>query len=1007
MSFSGGIVLKFLQLTKRLELAGILFLCAFSTVAQQYTFINYSTENGLAQSQVSAMCQDKGGYIWFATFGGLSRFDGKSFVNYTKSDGLLDNQLYSIHIDSKNRILTGTIGGYSVYENRKFSSYSFPKAYSNYNVVAISEDKEGILWFALEGGGVVRNKNGKNTFFGMNEGIDPNVRHVYCDSENKVWAATRSGLFIYGNKGFVNSPINGDSLKNISYIIEDRDKKLWIATYDEGIYVETQGKKFKNYSTENGLINDWVRMIFIDNNNHAWIGTKTGTSKLDGKEIRNFSVQQGLININIKFISQDSEGNIWLGTDGKGIMKFAGEAFITYTTAEGLSSDFVMNITEDMSGNLWFATYGEGVCRYDGMNYTVLNDENGLSNNTVWTTVVDKNNNVWFGTSNGLSVYDGIRIKSFYEEDGLLSNKVTSLAVQDSILWIGNKEGLSRYSNGKFTGFGAESGIEGGNIRSICIDDEGILWLGGVSGLFSFDGKNATIYKYDKSSTDNTVYCINKDKPGNLWIGTKAGLFLFRNKTFTRVPLGESVNANNINFLIFENEILWVGTNNSIYAINTTEFLSKNIVDFRNYSKLEGVRGQESNMNAAFRDSKGFYWFGTDMGLVRFDPAKLDRQENKSLPNIHITDVSLFFEKPDWEKYTNEIDETTGFPKNLKVDYDNNHFTFYFTGVYHTNPDKVRYLFKLEGFDQEWSPETNAPFITYSNLPHGNFTFMVKARNLDGPWSEPAVFSFIITPPFWFTWWFYSLCVIGFLSVVLLIYQWRISVIRRNNEREKLIYQSRLLALEQQTLNASMNRHFIFNALNSIQYYINKQDRLSANRYLTSFAKLIRKNLDSSASGNVVTLTEELERLELYLTLENMRFQNKFTYEIIIDKEVDTEVVKIPPMLLQPYVENSIWHGILPMDKPGHITLKIYPEDNHVAIKITDNGIGINTSLKSKQKEGSDHVSRGIEITSGRLEVLKKLTNENLQIKGPYDLSDKSENHQGTEVILELPNREE
>lgn len=314
-------------------------------------------------------------------------------------------------------------------------------------------------------------------------------------------------------------------------------------------------------------------------------------------------------------------------------------------------------------------------------------------------------------------------------------------------------------------------------------------------------------------------------------------------------------------------------------------------------------------------------------------------------------------------------------------------------------------MFKLEGFDQEWSPETNAPFITYSNLPHGKFTFMVKARNVDGPWSEPAIFSFSITPPFWLTWWFYSLCIIGFLSVVLLIYQWRISVIRRNNEREKLIYQSRLLTLEQQTLNASMNRHFIFNALNSIQYYINKQDRLSANRYLTSFAKLIRKNLDSSSSGNLVSLTEELERLELYLTLENMRFQNKFTYEIIIDEDVDTEAVKIPPMLLQPYVENSIWHGILPMEKPGHIILKIYPENNHVAIRITDNGIGIATSLKSKAKDGNDHVSRGIEITSGRLEVLKKLTNENLQIKGPYDLAKNGSEIHGTEVILELPMR--
>ncbi|MFZ5553135.1 MAG: two-component regulator propeller domain-containing protein [Bacteroidota bacterium] len=1002
MSLTGH-ACHFFSKTKRLFITGILFFFSATIFSQQYTFINYSTENGLAQSQVSAMCQDKDGYIWFATFGGLSRFDGKIFVNFTKTDGLPDNQLYSIYADNKNRIITGTIGGYSIYENRKFSNHSFPKEFASYNVVAISEDQSGNLWFALEGGGVVVNRNGIDQFYGKNHGVDPNVRHVFCDTKNRVWLATRSGLFHFSNNRFVNYPINGDSLKNISYVMEDKQKKLWIATYDQGIYAETGGKDFINYSTENGLVNDWVRTIFVDDRNMIWIGTKTGISKFDRKEFSNFSIEQGLINDNIKCISQDSEGNIWLGTDGKGIMKFAGEAFITYTTAEGLSSDFVMNITEDKEGNLWFATYGAGVCRYDGRSYTVFDDESGLSNNTVWTTVTDKAGNVWFGTSNGLSVYDGKKIISYYEEDGLLSNKVTSLLADDSVLWIGNREGLSKFTNGKFTGYGPESGIEGGNIRSVCKDKNGTLWLGGVSGLFAFDGKKAVKYVYDKSTTDNTVYCITEDKRGNLWVGTKSGLFLFENKTFTRIPLGESVNANNINFIIFENDTLWAGTNNSIYAINTTAYLASRQVEYRNYSRLEGVRGQESNMNAAFRDSKGFYWFGTDMGLVRFDPSKIDRNENKTLPFIHISDVRLFFEKPDWQQFTKTIDPSTGIPKNLVVNYDNNHFTFYFTGIYHTNPDKVRYIFKLEGFDEEWSPETNAPFITYSNLPHGTFTFMVKARNVDGPWSEPAVFSFTITPPFWLTWWFYSLCIIGFLSVVLLIYQWRISVIRRNNERERLIYKSRLLTLEQQTLNASMNRHFIFNALNSIQYYINKQDRLEANKYLTSFAKLIRKNLDSSASGNLVSLTEELERLELYLTLENMRFKNKFSYEIIIDKNVDTEAVKIPPMLLQPWVENSIWHGILPMENPGHITIRIYPESHHVAIRITDNGIGIETSLKNKQKEGSGHVSRGIEITSGRLEVLKKLTNENLQIRGPYDLGKNGHEIHGTEVILELP----
>lgn len=220
------------------------------------------------------------------------------------------------------------------------------------------------------------------------------------------------------------------------------------------------------------------------------------------------------------------------------------------------------------------------------------------------------------------------------------------------------------------------------------------------------------------------------------------------------------------------------------------------------------------------------------------------------------------------------------------------------------------------------------------------------------------------------------------------------------------MYKSRLLELEQQTLNASMNRHFIFNALNSIQYYINSQDKLSANKYLTSFAKLIRKNLDSSSSGNsLVPLSEELERLELYISLEHMRFQNKFNYTINIEKEVDTDSIMIPPMFLQPFVENSIWHGILPMEKGGLISVNIgYNEEHQVTFTIEDNGIGIDKSLSQKNKHS--HVSKGMSITTGRLNLLKKVTNKSIKIDGPNQINDEHNNSIGTRVIITLEENE-
>lgn len=992
---------------KSLILSGFCFFWTGSVIAQQYTFINYSTENGLAQSQVSAMVQDKKGYLWFATLGGLSRFDGLEFKNFTRNDGLYENQLYSIYLDSvSGEMWIGSVGGYSVYNGIDFVSTSLMKEVSNYNISSINKDREGNVWFGLEGGGLVRMKDGHQQLYNEKQGLDPNVRTVFIDHSGKIWIGTKAALYLFENNKFVQIAMDGYYDNNVSCINEDRDGHLWVGTYVYGVYRADEEGRFYNFTSEDGLINDGVRTIFIDHHNNVWFGTKTGVSKYNGKNFKSFSVEQGLIHNNIKFISEDSEGNIWFGTDGKGVLKLAGEAFTTYSTADGLSSDLIMSVAEDQDHVLWFATYGEGVVSYDGTHYRKLNDQNGLANNTVWSIAVDRQNRKWFGTSNGLSVWDGKKMKNYFTEQNLLSNKITSLyADKDGSLWIGNKDGLSHLTDNVFVNYSEKEGLYGGNIRSIFKDQQNNFWLGGYAGLIRFDGKQFKLFRYDATNPDNTVYCINQNKSGNLWIGTKNGLYLFRNEAFIRVPIGESVNANTINFLIFQQEHLWIGTNNGIYNLNAERFASDGITELKNYSRLEGVRGLESNMNAAFRDSHGNYWFGTDGGLIHYDPSRANTNANTVEPYIQITDIRLFFEPIKWKNYSKNIDPETGFAKDLKVQYNKNHFTFYFTGISHTNPNKVKYKFILDGFDQSWSPETDARFTTYSNLPPGDYTFKVIACNDSGVWSSaPAQFSFTITKPFWLTWWFFAFCGFVFVSVVILIYRWRIAVIRRNTEREQLIYKSKLLSLEQQSLNASMNRHFIFNALNSIQYYINKQDKLEANRYLTSFAKLIRKNLDSSVSHNLVSLSEELERLELYLSLENMRFKNKFNYEIFIDEEIDTEGVKIPPMMLQPYVENSIWHGILPMDHPGTIWIKIMPEGSKaVRITIRDNGIGILTSMKAKNDVSDGHISRGIDINSGRLAILKKLTNENLFIEGPHEIYDNNRQVAGTEVVLVIP----
>jgi LytS/YehU family sensor histidine kinase len=279
----------------------------------------------------------------------------------------------------------------------------------------------------------------------------------------------------------------------------------------------------------------------------------------------------------------------------------------------------------------------------------------------------------------------------------------------------------------------------------------------------------------------------------------------------------------------------------------------------------------------------------------------------------------------------------------------------------------------------------------------------VQASNKTGVWPEFATdYSFNILTPYYATWWFRTLIILIFGGIISLIIFWRISIVEQKRENKRLIDQSKMLALEQQTLNANMNRHFVFNSLNSIQYYLNNEDKYNANLYLSRFAKLIRKNLDSSQS-TFTSLHEEIERMKLYLGLEQMRFKDRFDYHFIIDKNIDLFKTKIPAMLFQPYLENSIWHGILPMKTKGNINIKILLNGNdNIEIEITDDGIGIRTSLGQKVNNKSDHISKGMNITMNRINLFNQIGKNNAAVHGPEELQ-KDGKPFGTRVKLILP----
>ena len=1002
--------------------------------AQQYNFINYSVEDGLAQTQIFDLESDNDGYLWIGTAGGVSRFDGENFKNYTSENGLTDNTVKKI-VNHNNCIWIASQYGITSVLNKKVISWDLLSIAEGRGISSFTFDAENNLWLAIRGKGVykipvVQNQLNLKEIINFSLDKENRINTLYCDNAGRVWVGGRNIVGFFENDMWKN---NSSSLNlTVTSFTENRNNELTFSTRDDGLFIILEGKIKQLELSENfGTINN----LYTDKRDRLWISTNSGAFLLEDNSIKHLTLQNGLINERIKNITEDREGNIWLGTDGGGILRYTSEELVSFSKSDGLSSDYVLSILEDSFNDIYFSTYEGGINVFDGNEVSIFQDNHQLSDQTIWSSFYNSDSTFWFGTAAGLTIQKGNdftnyinydvnneqgRVFNFYSTpdtiryfngnpiviknaDWLPSNKILNLYKDNNgYIWIGCSRGLCYIdTKGKGKTFKYGDNFPAKNVRTIETGLDNQIWMGTSSGIYKLEHDSIVEFQLNNDFQNKIVYSIKKIRNNLLFIGTGNGLYSYNGKTLKKIELHESFSANNINFIgIEDSNYVWIGTNYGVFEINIPNYLLKKENAIHHYSTTNGLPSIETNLNAFYKDTKGYVWMGTSKGVVRF---KRKHDFHKVIPPIvKIDKVQLFFKDTDWKGYSKTINESTKLPIDLSVNYKNNYFTFFYNGVTIRRNKELKYSVFLEGFDTEWSPPVRQKSITYTNLPHGVYTFKVKATVNSLNWSKPTYFSFTIKKPFYLEVRFFLLIILLFIGVGFLIWKWQVNVSRQKALTQKLYYKSKLLALEQQTLNASMNRHFIFNSLNSIQYYINTKDRLSANKYLTNFAKLIRKNLDSSISGtNLVTLTDELERLELYLSLENMRFQNKFSYSIDIENGIDTDTINVPPMFLQPYVENSIWHGILPTKKDGkiHIELTKTDKEGYLFI-IEDNGMGIEKSIANKNNDG--HSSKGMSITLGRLEILKKTTNQEFIVNGPFQMESKEGVILGTRVEIRI-----
>ena len=850
------------------------------------------------------------------------------------------------------------------------------------------KQEDSLLWIGTNGGGLLK-FDLKDTIYSIqNSSLGNNVRWL---DANEDMVATDEGLFEHGI-------LLDEILKDVRVTdVEQFQGQLWVSTLRNGIYIFDG--TWSHLSEENYPLLTSVRQMCATQDGSLWLSTRNGVLVYKAGSWMSYDKKNGLPYENIRFTYEDREGNIWLATNGQGIFRYAGDLFTTYTAGAPLMSDAMLSMVESRNGELYLGMFNEGlqIMKPDGHVERVAS----IPKTDVWALLKAHDEQIWVGTSTGLFRSRGKAFEEVFSE--LLPNtRITALFEDDqNRLWIGHRNGVSLISDGELIPAplqGAEPRPQ--RVRAIVQRGEEVFF-GAENGLFKLDSQGK-LKRYSEAEglSDNSLYSLSVHR-GELWVGTKTGLLIADSEMkFRRIQLSEDDGPQSINFILTSAaEEVYVGTNKGLYAF---EGPMSDGAEFKNFTRTDGLPSLETNLNAIYQVQDGDIYFGTSKGIVKFNEKSMRSLGDERAPFLHIRDVLLWANELDLDALKYEVLDDEGLPQGLVLDPGDNHLTFQFVGIKLSDPKSVKYQYRLDGADTEWSPVTKTGSVTYSSLGSGEYSFMVRTVG-DGPigQNDTQYFRFQILAPLYLRPW--ALLLESFLIAILLylFYRWQRQEAAKETERVALGYQNRMYALEQQSLNSSMNRHFIFNSLNAIQYYINKEEKREANRYLTSFAKLIRKNLDSTTEV-WVSLKDELERTILYLDLEMMRFSERFTYTVEIDEDVDAELVRLPSMTLQPYLENSIWHGLLPKESKGDLAIRISVIGQRLCISIEDNGIGIEQSLKAKGSFQGSHESRGLKITDDRMKLFHKMTGKPYEVVGPEDLMNDGKVI-GTRTLIFIP----
>lgn len=990
------------------------FVDAFS----QLSFDHLSVSHGLSQSTVLSICKDSRGYMWFGTRDGLNRYDGRTIKTYRHDDKKqtsisADDYIYVITKFKDNSLWIGTQNGLNCYHpetdtfEKIYHNEKAPSSISGNAVTSIYEAKNGKIWLGTNKGlSVLANaKSREFSNFYVKDGLAGNeVYSIFEDSKGNIWVGTTAGLTQIKALGrdkyqFVNffhkssAPL-GLSGNSIKTIVEDKEGNIWIGTERNGISIyHPQQQAFsyiqQNSSIINGLSNNFIRKIIIDKDGKFWIATMDGLNIYDPQS-KSFTVykhdsenRKSLSDNSIKDIYEDEQGSVWIGTNFGGISVAHKTAvpFEVYRHSKyrnSISNDIISVIAGIDDNHILSGTEGGGLNVMDVKNGTFRNfqrrpfDETSIGSNNIKAIFKDNKGLIWVGLyEGGLELFDLAKGTFKHYKPNLKDSTSVSYGYISSIaqdqqgrLWVGtSSKGINLYNYDKqnFTRLTSTSknwNLSSDYIRTMVGDSKGNLWVGTAVGLNLLrKGKNQfeRFYRGQKGLKSDYINCILETRSGEIWVGSHRGglcKYLPNENRFAIYTSANGLPSDNVVGMAQDDDgNLWVSTDKGLSKFDIKHG------DFKNYYISDGLPTNEFSYNAAYKAPNGMLYFGSYNGLVSFKPQAI--ATNKTAPPIVFTALRLFNKEVEVGGDDELLKQDISFAPPITFSADQNIFTVDFVALNYIKPERNKYAYKLEGFENNWN-EVAIPSATYTNLPPGTYHLLVKGSNNDGYWNPvPAKLEIKVLPPLWKTWWAYLLY--GIVFIIILYYINRF--LRRQERLETELYYEHLNYQQQQELYQTKLdfftriSHEIRTPLTLIFAPLEKLIHLTQNNpALNTQLQSIKTNTD-----RLLRLIKELldfrkietRNLQLKVSETDLvafcghigeAFKNQAVHKHInFEIECPEQPVKafIDPIQMEKVLFNLLSNAFKYTAEGGTIKLILQELQDDIHIKVYDTGIGI------------------------------------------------------------------